>query len=90
MHIVDGAVLGVRVSKPMGSSSSWNVVLMAVHDETMAFISLLWLCVMQERFGRENAEESPLLECLFKHRNEIIQMKTDKKMAYVKKYLSLI
>ena len=36
-------------------------------------------------FGRENAEESPLLECLFKHRNEIIQMKTDKKMAYVNK-----
>ena len=37
----------------------WNIVLMAAHDETMAFISWLWLCVMQERFGRENAEESP-------------------------------
>jgi hypothetical protein len=45
------------------------------------------LCILKGRMQRR----APLQALLFKHINdEQIQMKTDKKMAHVKKYLSLI
>jgi hypothetical protein len=51
----------------------WNVVLMAAHDETMAFILWLWYCVWCKSIleGRMQ-RRAPLLVlgCLFKHRNE--------------------
>jgi hypothetical protein len=37
----------------------WSVVLVAMHDETMAFISWWVVCDKRLHSERENAEESP-------------------------------
>jgi hypothetical protein len=56
-----GAAVAVRALTAGGNGHKlrpfWNVVLMAMHDETTAFISCG--CGGVLRFERENAEESP-------------------------------